>query len=220
MPVYLQSRLVHIHVPKTGGTAVERFFHSIGDMRWGRESWVGEERIAGRWYELQHLSMSELSHLSRRQFTGFPSFAVLRNPYSRVVSEFLWRRALSQARPESTLGFQDFREFLYAIPNSIDHDWSFLSRHGSQTYVNFLIHVRPQYQFVCDREGRQVVDQLLSFERLRAEFSDLIRGLGLEPRIVRSPPERNALAFFDRAMLNRVNEIYFKDFILGAYEMV
>jgi len=91
MPVYHKHKLIHIHIPKTAGTAIEGFFHRIGDMQWGRESWVGQEKKNGRWYEYQHLSMQELRSLAGSPFPDHASFAVVRDPYTRLVSDYAWR---------------------------------------------------------------------------------------------------------------------------------
>lgn len=52
---------VFIHISKNAGTAIQRLFHRIGDMVWGPESWLGRERIDGRWYDYQHLSLQDLA---------------------------------------------------------------------------------------------------------------------------------------------------------------
>ncbi len=220
MPVYRRSRLLHIHIPKTGGTAIEEFFHARGDMTWRPASWVGRLRVRGRWYELQHLTMPELCFLSQGEFQGFESFAVVRNPYSRLVSEFLWRSAPSENGHEPLQRFRDFAAFVSAIPVIADHRWPFLLRHQSKQHVNFLIHVRPQNQYVYDPEGRPWVDEILRFESLGPEFSRLAARRGLKSTTVRSPAARNALAYYDRFMLDRVNQIYADDFRLGDYPMV
>lgn len=220
MPVYRRSGFIHIHIPKTGGTAIEQFFHALGDMTWGTRSWVGQLRLRGRWYELQHLSLPELKWLSQADFQGFESFAVVRNPYSRLVSEYHWRCALSEHGNESLQRSRDFAAFLSAIPRVADHRWPFLLRHESQKYVNFLIHVRPQHQYVCGLDGQPMVDEILRFESLGPEFARLVARRGLKSTTVRSPSAKNALAFYDRSMLDRVNDIYAEDFRLGGYPMV
>lgn len=220
MPVYRQSRFVHIHIPKTGGTAIEQFFHARGDMAWGPESWVGQSRVRGRYYELQHLSMPELLFLSHAVFLGLESFAVVRNPYSRLVSEFLWRSAPSEPGHEPLQRFRDFAAFISAIPTVADHRWPFLLRHQSQRHVNFLIHVRPQHHYVCGPDGQPMVDDILRFESLGPEFARLVARRGLNPTTVHTPVARNALAYYNRPLVDRVNQIYAEDFRLGRYPMM
>ncbi len=219
MPVYRRSRLIHIHIPKTAGTAIEGFFHSIGDMVWGKESWLGEEHLHRRWYEFQHLSLSELFSFTR-EFTEFHSFAVVRNPYSRLVSEFHWRRSSLGTKDAPLLSFDSFEDLVWAIPLEIDTQWPGCLKSASKQQTNFLIHVRPQHQYVCTTTGLQVVKELLRFERLKQDFNELLGRYGLHTDRIRTPPEKNFAEYFTREMLGRANSIYAKDFSLGAYEML
>ena len=57
MPIYPKHRLVHIHIPKTGGTAIQKYFHDSGDRQWTPEGGLGQAYRDGRWYEHGHLSM-------------------------------------------------------------------------------------------------------------------------------------------------------------------
>jgi len=217
MPVYRQTKLIHIHIPKTSGTAIERFFHSIGDMVWGRESWLGQEFLDQRWYEFQHLSMTELLNFTGEEFRYFHSFAVIRNPYSRLVSDFLWRGTLN---PQLNVIFDSFEEFVQAMPLKIDTRWPIYLRKASKRRTNYLIHVRPQHHYVCTQSGEQVVKNLLKFERLKPDFDRLLAQHGLKTDMITTPQERNFKAYFDRDMLDRVNMIYAQDFKLGSYEML
>lgn len=217
MPVYHRSKLVHIHIPKTGGTAIERFFHSIGDMVWGKESWLGQEYLHRRWYEFQHLSIPELLNFAG-EFKNFYSFAVIRNPYSRLVSEFLWRQSVFQnGGPHQC--FDSFEELVFALPLEIDNHWHDVIEDANQRQANFLIHVRPQHQYVCDRSGKLVVNELLRFEQFKDDFARLLKRHGLQTEMIQTPRERNIEEYYDRKMLDRVNMIYARDFSLGAYEM-
>ncbi|MDZ4729406.1 MAG: sulfotransferase family 2 domain-containing protein [Xanthomonadales bacterium] len=218
MPVYHRSKLVHIHIPKTGGTAIERFFHSIDDMVWGKESWLGQEYLHRRWYELQHLSMLELLNFTG-EFKIFYSFAVIRNPYFRLVSEFLWRQLVFQNGGPHRY-FDSFEELVFALPLEIDNHWRDLIRNANQHQANFLIHVRPQHQYVCDRSGKLVVNELLRFEQFKDDFARLLKRHGLQTEMIQTPGERNIEEYYDRKMLDRVNMIYARDFSLGAYEML
>lgn len=221
MPVYRLSELIHIHIPKTGGTAIESYFHSIGDMVWGLESWLGQEYIEHRWYEIQHLTMREFIDFTADEFKHFDSFAVIRNPYTRLISEYLWRRALSQGTPNvQMLFFDSFREFLLEIPPEIDTNWSFCLDKADRAKTNFLIHVRPQHHYVCSQHGEQMVNELMSFERLATDFNVLLGRRGLKTNKIRSTRARHLEAYFDRETLDLANSLYAKDFKLGAYEML
>jgi len=219
MPVYRRSRLIHIHIPKTAGTAIEKFFHAIGDMAWGEESWVGAKHLHRRWYEFQHLSISELFSFTG-EFRNFHSFAVIRNPYARLVSEFNWRCKLLQQNAAPFRSFDSLEDLVWAIPLEVDTQWRDCLEGASWAQSNFLIHVRPQHHYVCTSAGFQVVKELLRFERLNEDLNELLARYGLHANTIRTRPEKNFAEYFNRETLDRVNLLYARDFSLGGYEIL
>lgn len=221
MPVFHKNKLIHIHIPKTAGTAIERYFHRIGDMKWGQESWVGQERKRGRWYEYQHLSMLELRSLSDSEFSDHVAFAVVRDPYTRLISDYLWRRRMQQNHPHSpTLSFDSFDEFLAAIPDDIDRRWSEYIQDVDKKRANFLIHVRPQYQYLFDDERNCLVHKILEYENLDQDLGRFLAPFGLYASNIFSPPIHRIEDHFDFAQANRINEIYATDFELLEFSKI
>lgn len=217
MPVYYKHKLVHIHIPKTAGTAIERLFHRIGDMVWGPKSWLGQERHGGRWYEYQHLSLDELRQLADSSFTSFTSFAVVRDPYTRLISDFEWRVWLKASHPNSPIQFFDsFDEFIEAIPDDIDSRWSENIRGADQKWANFLIPVRPQHHYVLDDQGTCLVDEVLRYEHLQQDLADFLEPFGLRPGNVRPPRIRKPDEYFTRAQVERLHGVYAGDFNLPS----
>jgi hypothetical protein len=218
MPVFHKHKLIHIHIPKTAGTAIEGFFHSIGDMKWGPESWVGQAKKNGRWYEYQHLSLVELRSLAGSLFSDYASFAVVRDPYTRLVSDYAWRQWIQQSYPNSpTQFFDSFDAFLHAIPKDINTHWSDHVSRADQKWANFLIHIRPQIQYVFDHKENCLVDDILKYEELEQAFARLLARFGLHADGIRSPSIRKIDEYFSREQLNRVNEIYARDFELLSF---
>ncbi|MCP5025245.1 MAG: sulfotransferase family protein [Actinomycetia bacterium] len=212
MPVYRKHQLLHIHIPKTGGTSIEEYFHSVDDMVWGLPSWVGQEERQGRWFEFQHLSLPELREFTGNEFDQYESFAVVRDPYARLVSEFRWRQAISTDHPHSTTrGFESIAAFLSAIPRDIDTHWEDHIGSADQSEANFLIHVRPQHHYIFDAGGTLLVDHVLRFERLRQELTPLLQSRGLSADTFNSTPSWALEEYFDQGQLDLVSEIYARD---------
>ena len=220
MPVYHKHKLVHIHIPKTAGTAIEKYFHDIGDMKWNPESWFGQEKKNSRWYEYQHLSVEELRSLANSTFEGYTSFAVVRNPYSRMVSDYVWRQSIQKRNPHSPTQFFDtFDAFLRAIPKNINTHWADHVRDADKTWANFLIHTRPQYQYILDPARRSLVDEILKFEHLRTEITRLLNRCGLHINPIGLGSTRDIREDYTRAQLDMINEIYAEDFNHFGYVM-
>jgi hypothetical protein len=220
MPVFHKHKLIHIHIPKTAGTAIEAYFHEIGDMKWGPESWVGQANKHGRWYEFQHLSLQELRTLANAAFDGYMSFAVVRDPYTRMISDYLWRRWIQHQYPDSATQFFDsFETFLKAIPKDINTNWLDHILGADKKWANFLIHIRPQYQYVSDSEGNCLVDEILKFEHLHLDMARLLKRYGLSTNSIKSPQIRGLKEYYNRAQLDLINESYAKDFEYYSYAM-
>ena len=221
MPVYKKHKLVHIHIPKTAGTILGKYFDTQGDMSWGQDCWVGEVVRDEVCYEYQHLTMSELMDFSAGEFKWFHSFAVIRNPYTRLISDFYWRSNISELYPDSGIRkMNSFKAFVHSVPVNINTSWTDLIRDKTRGQANLLIHVRPQYQFVMDENGQRLVDEFLSFEKLGPDFARLLARFNQSTEIIKPPRLKTVTDYFDRETLDRVNQIYRRDFDLGGYEML
>ena len=220
MPVYHRHSLVHIHIPKAGGTAIESLFSDLGDLTWDKTCWIGQEFANNRWYEYQHLSIQELHLLSDEAFRHHASFAVVRNPYTRLVSDFYWRQAIHKAYPDQPIpAFDSFEDFLRFIPGDINVNWLGHIHRANQAQANFLIHTRPQYQFIEEGGEPFAVNHILRFERFGDEMDNFLSQMGIQNTHIRNPEQKDIKGHFDRSLLDRVNRIYERDFELFGYEM-
>ena len=221
MPVYRNFKLIHIHIPKTGGTAIGRFFSKNNDMQWNGNSLVGQKKLGNRWYEYQHLTMLEFKSLTKGEFIDFDSLAVTRNPYSRLVSDYCWRCIWGAQHQNANIrAFETFKKFIQAIPRDVDRNWLSYLVNANKKDANFLIHVRPQHHYVRSPSGKQLVNKLMQFERLKDDFDQLAIALELENEIVKTTKERDYLKYFDRETIDIVNSIYIRDFELGSYALI
>lgn len=93
MPVFRkdQQKILFIHVPRTGGSSIERAFRDSGfqtlylDSKVGRTSWNHVRRCTP-----QHMHAQMLDALFRVDRFDLV-FMVVRDPMSRLKSEYLWR---------------------------------------------------------------------------------------------------------------------------------
>lgn len=221
MPVYRNHRVAHIHIPKTAGTTIERQFAELGDMHWNASSFFGRIRRPDRWYEDQHLTLCELRALSRDAARWFDTFAVVRDPYQRLLSEYHWRRALVyEVGTKDLIGFESLDAMVAAIPQDLDHNWHRYIGMADRDHANLLIHLRPQWQYVCDQAGR--LDEsvaILRFEQLRDDLEPLYLRWHVHSRPFGPTPATLDLAdHFTDESLAIVNAVYARDFEWFGYE--
>jgi hypothetical protein len=146
---------IFVHIPKTAGQSIEQVFLEKHGLDWeqreplllraNKEPRRGPERLA----HLYAREYVECGHVPAAVFSGAFKFAVVRNPYDRLLSEYYYRS------PRTRKNFRDFVESL----STDESERSDLSRH-----------VAPQNRFVLGRDGELLVDAILRFESLAQDF--------------------------------------------------
>jgi hypothetical protein len=138
MPILKNSNrtVLFIHIPKTGGTSIERFFAAKGVSvaLWSRDL-HGSER-QGFPCSPQHFHLSILNALFPDSFSD-AKVAVVRHPVTRIVSEYRHRMGIRLRRGRSVVGFE---KWIRASFNRAKKDYYFKDNH-----------FRPQVEFI-DKE--------------------------------------------------------------------
>ena len=146
---YLQNYLF-IHINKTGGRSIETALGCVYEHKTARQK--RREVGAAVWDE---------------KFT----FAFVRNPWDRVVSQYFYRRQTEQGAED--LSFEDWVRRVYA-----EQDPQLRSRE-----VLFL----PQSDWVTDENGDYLVDFVGRFERFEEDFQHVCDRIG----VAKSLPHKN-----------------------------
>ncbi len=138
-----------IHVPKNGGT-------SVCDLLYGgimmHETW--------RYYQ----------HVAPDLCRTLPSFAIWRDPVKRFVSAWAFARRGGTSRVRIHPSVNALYRTFQTLDDAIDHV-------DSCSSVYEMDHVfRPQTLYVCDRQGRLAVDQLVPMDRI-SSLPDLVPAL-------------------------------------------
>ena len=131
------------HCPKAGGTSVEQFMvarwgDAVGHLHWGWDIWwrQGGWRLADPPNSPQHLVWKDAAAALPRMPDSV--FAVVRDPASRLASEYRWQR---QGRRGTLLG-----KALAHLPFSL---WLRVMLATAARYPHaFDNHLRPQTDFI------------------------------------------------------------------------
>ncbi len=111
--------------------------------------------------KLAHLKSSEYvscGHMDEDKFNSYFKFAFVRNPWSRIVSEYRYRNY------HKKMSFKDF--ILHGLPTE-------------SNYSDDYRHITPQYDFLHDETGKLLVDFVGRFERLQEDFDLISSQLGI-----------------------------------------
>lgn len=128
MPVFRKAQLFFYHIPKTGGSMIEAQF----GLR-NRESLFEPNYDSivhnGISYALQHMT-PEIVQKYYPVFFNFESFAIMRCPIHRLISEYFWLQKDWKGKPLRSFRLQHFEMWLH-------NDFSLSNRD----------HLLPQYMW-------------------------------------------------------------------------
>ncbi|MEZ5812485.1 MAG: sulfotransferase family 2 domain-containing protein [Rhizobiaceae bacterium] len=197
---------VFVHIPKCAGSSISHSmllsdssidFRAVPGLRGivERDNSGSDEKIG----DIGHARARQVRELlGHRTFDAMNSFAVVRNPWDRLVSRYHFlRRSARGDLPSHLAG--SFSEFvLWACRN------------------------RPSTQFdrIADRHGNVLVKDILMFENLQAEFeqySTRLFGVARSLPSLNKAPELKFDAWFSKEACEVVKSAYADDFAAFGY---
>ena len=217
MPLVQQHQCIFFHIPKTGGSSIEQ---ALGVYR-NKASLYGNYEHAGRCYVLQHLTptqMLSLGLVGRAEFDANFKFAIVRNPWDRLVSEYSFRDQGGASRPRGNFTDYVYRvaETLEMYPHGVDEETHerLKSTHGIS-----LVHLSPQCDFVFDRQDKMAVNYLGRFERLTDDFRVVCQTLSIDIELEHLNPShhREYGKYYNAATKELVGKLYAKDIDAFGY---
>ncbi len=157
-----KNKCIYIHIPKVAGT-------SIIEILKDPETEGTENKKPFCDYELifdpppPHFRVRDYltyGRISEMQFKSYFKFSFVRNPWARLVSEYVYRNHAWK------YPFKD-----YIFKHFPDPTWS-----------DEYCHVIPQYYFLYDDKGNRLVDFVGKFENLQKDFNEVCRLLDIPAR--------------------------------------
>lgn len=188
-----ENDAIFIHVPKNAGLSVRQMF----DMG-----------------KLSHAPAIAYRETDRAFFSSAFKFAVVRNPWDRMVSAFHF---LQSATPFDT----DVKwRARHLTPNMTFEDFVLsLQRRGRRMRVLAYPHFAPQWHFVADEKGNLLMDEVFRFERLNEELGRISEKLGRPYEVVHKNSSSHGLyqSYYDDITRRIVGSIYRRDIELFGY---
>lgn len=204
MPYLPTLKLCFLHIPKTAGTSIREVLRPLdrkirfqkGHSGQGRK-WV-ESSLAAEACN-KHLTYQELIAATGLPLEDFRVFTIVRNPWSRLVSNFLWGKK---------------QTFKCIHPRALQ-DFSF--------YVDVVTTITPLYPAWYDNHWRPQVDFLRGTKepvigRFEEPNLDLERVFGILNLPYSKPPHKNRSAkkidyrsFYNERTKKKVAMLYEED---------
>jgi hypothetical protein len=196
MPILKNKKLIFVHIPKTGGQSIEAALGII----------TKEDQLFGLFHgrEYSHLTAKEiLSIVGRSVFNSCFKFAIVRNPFDRLVSEYFFKKKGGDCRFIDIWHVSSFKDFIHQLKKK--HHEMFTT---PQIEIN---HFLPQTNFVYSETDNLLVDKIFKFEDFANEIKDFIEQLGYSLPHVNQTTHKHYRHYFDRETQAIVETIYSDD---------
>ena len=206
MPYFEQLNILFIHVPKTGGSSVEKYFEKKINKKLSKELLYSKEEKFNGLHSYQHMTYSEILinkellkiNLNNETFI----FAVVRNPYERIISELFFRKMIKKCSSPKYVEKQ--------IINYLK---------SNETYDN---HKTPQYFFIIYENGMINNNiKIIKTENLNNDMKNI--GFTDFENIEELKTHRNNVDYYNYLNNNSIkiiNEYYLLDFIIFDYDQI
>ncbi len=199
MPICTKYRAIFVHVPKNAGTAV------LQALEMGKNE--------------GHVPWFKYENMDPRRWRRYFKFAIVRNPWERVVSNYLYARMERSYwhSPDGTTPYKthpdhetlrglSFAECVERIPTLRHAGW------------------RPQSYFVCNAAGVNMMDYVCRHERLDQDIAHVCQVLGIRRQLERvNVTEKKSSdwkGFYDGATVEAVRQLYAQDIQEFGYDFL
>lgn len=216
MPYFRNDRrninLLYIHIPKTGGTTIEKYFSkkykknrrlNIKNLYSGNVF----NRFSGLFYgSPQHQSLRTLMRFRRRlgiSIKNLKIIASVRNPYTRIISDLFHFRLINHKSTPKQV-FNALKRFIIV----------------RKAYDN---HNLPQYTFIINKKGNIPKNiKIVKNENLNQDMAKIgYKGFEtIKKKNVGRSHKTNYYKYLNKDSINLINKVYNKDFKLFSYNKI
>jgi len=175
-----EEKLIFIHIPKCAGMSISSHFHS--------------ERIR---QPRKHASIKEIKDEFPLEYKTYRKFAIVRNPYDRMVSYFFYLKESNNYYVKD-IDFKQWLNYLVGIKSKNIDNYELRKTFPQCSWIDNTVNV-------------------LKFENLEEEISVFLKKEIKLPKINKSN-HKNFLTYYNEESLNNVYNIFQKDFKKFNYE--
>jgi len=202
-------RCIFVHIPKTGGTSIENLIWSgPAANRSESDLWMGFVDKYHNKYQtggLQHLFATHIrTEVGEPVFSRYFKFSVVRNPWDRAVSQFVYTKT-KHPMLQNFIGMKQgdcFKKYLQLISQKRHVQWE------------------PQVNFLRDAYGTSIVDYVGRYETFSQSVLHILRVLGLDVQAI--PHEKRGdrgpyQDYYDDESEEMIAELYAEDIKAFGY---
>jgi hypothetical protein len=154
---FRRHRCIFVHIPKCAGISVAR---SLGIEPDGHTTIATYQMI-----------------FSPADFRDYFKFAVVRNPWDRLLSAFLFLKNGGIATQDKV-----WADRFLAPYETFD---AFVMRWVNTVNIKSIAHFRPQTDYICIRRNEPALDFIARYEDLEADFRHICEKVGVTATLLR-----------------------------------
>lgn len=195
MPIFHSYKTVFIHIPKCGGSSVEEAF----DINTHINDTFCEDTMFGE--NSQHYTYDEILRKSKKDVSKYFSFAFVRNPWSRLVSEYFWRRNVMNT-------FKDC-SFLEFIKNIVP--------------THKGVHFKQQSEFILDINDNILIDYVGKIETFDTDWQHVCNTIDKDTSSlckVNSTQHKHYTKYYNNESREIVATLYARDIKCFNYNFI
>jgi len=194
-----KHKFIFIHIPKTGGTSIERVLDTNIQLE-NPDLYSGHVE-GNTLFDDKHWTTIDYQQNFPKLFDSYFKFMFIRNPWDRMVSQYEWRNLAiclkSKIELPEKISKQDFK--------------SFLQRQEGWRYIDLM----------QDKKGNRGIDFVGRFENLQEDFNIVCDKIGI-PRQQLShynkTKHKHYTEYYDDETREIVAEKYAKDIEYFGYK--
>lgn len=161
-----QHSFLFVHIPKTGGSSIERALRDVATPV------IAGERNKGSLY-FKHTDISGFERMLGDYFPNYFSFTVVRNPFDWLVSLYEFNRGMQRVYLKGT----NYTAVGAMIPDDmVDMSFTDWLPWWTQTFR------ASQSKLICDDAGHLKVNSVLAYEDLLGGFASVCDRIGVPKR--------------------------------------
>ena len=183
MPILHSAKIIFVHIPKTGGGTIEKTLGIYGKDNNGSLS-PDHSILYGRYKNkfLQHLTINEIKELNKKEFESYKKISFVRNPYDKIISEYLWRIQVYGKRK------LEFKEYIMeeVVPRRNKVNKFVKNFYKDESFVPFLdAHYINQVDYLFQNK-KLAMDEIGKFENFESDFKRIFEKKIISTKIHKS----------------------------------
>lgn len=203
MPYYKEKNILFIHIPKTGGTVIEK---SIKNS-YNQTLYSGKNNNLlpppFNKVSLQHQFFTTIRNHKKKLsviFENIKIFSVVRNPYDRTISDLFWFKLIK--KDYSAEQVLDVLKNNYINRTDLDN------------------HNIPQYKFITNKNKKIFpCIKLFKTETLNEDNKKINEFLNIDIDIQQKNINKDYSRYLNEESISIINKYYKKDFEIFGYKM-